>query len=237
MSEVIQSEVFGEVVRNPKELLGMPEEYRTAINKIVASHVVNELTGAIRFDEPAIQFAPTPKDKWLTCKIASEEYGHHVKFDILAQSLNVDPAMLDIDKRHNSMFDQQLQNWEEFIVFKAICDMAEIIQVEDLSQCTYLPLRECAIKTMPEERFHAGFGRERLKKLVQTEEGKGVAQAAVDKIYPNILPFFGNPVSRNNEIYRRWGLKLRTNGEMRDEYKRRVKALVEGEMGLIVPNV
>ncbi len=232
-----QTERFVGLVTDVAGLQSMPEEYRTAINKIVASHVVNEITGAQRFDEPAIALAPTPNDKWLTCRIAMEEYGHHVKFDRLATELNVDPALLDLNSRHNSMFDQQLQSWEEFIVFKAICDMAEIIQVEDLSECTYLPLRDCALKTMPEERFHAGFGRSRLKELVKTEEGRAQAQLAVNQIYPNILPFFGNPVSRNNEIYRRWGLKLRTNGEMREEYVRRVQKLVEGEMGLILPQI
>ncbi len=235
MTVELENEKYSGVIRTVDELKAMPEEYRIAINKIIASHVVNELTGATRFDEPAIQFAPTPHDKWLTCRIAMEEYGHHIKFDRLAQDLNIDPAMLDLDSRHNSMFDQQLQSWDEFIVFKAICDMAEIIQVEDLAECTYLPLRDCALKTMPEERFHAGFGRSRLKELVKTEEGKAIAQTAVDKIYPNILPFFGNPVSRNNEIYRKWDLKIRTNGEMREEYKSRVKKLVEGEMGLVVP--
>ncbi len=237
MSITFENERFSGQVQSVEELSAMPEEYRLAINKIVASHVVNELTGAQRFDEPAIQFAPTPNDKWLTCRIAMEEYGHHVKFDRLAQDLNVDPALLDMDKRHNSMFDQHLQDWNEFIVFKAICDMAEIIQVEDLSECTYLPLRECALKTMPEELFHAGFGRSRLKELVKTEEGRASAQESVDKIYPHILPFFGNPVSRNNEIYRKWGLKKRTNLEMREEYKRRVKKLIEGEMGLLVPDL
>ena len=44
------------------------------------SHAVNELYGAQVFDEPAIALAPTPYAKWLTCRVAMEEYGHHVRF-------------------------------------------------------------------------------------------------------------------------------------------------------------
>jgi len=237
MSELLENGRFTGIVKEVSDLNQMPEEYRIAIGKIVASHVVNELTGAQRFDEPAIQYAPTPKDKWLTCRIAMEEYGHHVKFDRLATDMNLDPALLDPTTRHNSIFDQPVEDWNEFVVFKAICDLAEIIQVEDLAECTFLPLRDLAIKTMPEERFHAGFGRDRVKELCLTEEGRVIVQAGVNKIYPNILPFFGNPNSRNNEMYRRWGIKKRTNAEMRAVYTQRVKNLIEGELGLNVPEV
>ena len=42
------------------DLAAMPEDYRTAVQKIVASHARNELYGAQVFDEPAIALAPTP---------------------------------------------------------------------------------------------------------------------------------------------------------------------------------
>ncbi len=237
MNELLENEVFSGTVPDVAGLKQMPEEYKVMLGKIVASHVVNELTGAQRFDEPAIQYAPNPKEKWLTCRIAMEEYGHHVKFERLAVDMNLDPALLDPTSRHNSIFDHPVENWNEFVVFKAICDLAEIIQVEDLAQCTFLPLRDLALKTMPEERFHAGFGRERVRELCQTEEGREIVQVAVNKIYPNILPFFGNPNSRNNALYRKWGIKLRTNAEMRTVYTERVRYLVEGELNLTLPEV
>jgi ring-1,2-phenylacetyl-CoA epoxidase subunit PaaA len=59
-------------------------EYVAAVGKVIASHVRNELAGATAFDEPAIALAPTPRDKWLACRIAMEEYGHHLKFARLA---------------------------------------------------------------------------------------------------------------------------------------------------------
>ena len=43
--------------------------------------------------------------------------------------------------------------------------------------------------------------------------------------------------SKNNAIYRKWGIKKRTNEEMRADYIRRAKELVEGRFGLKLPAV
>ena len=66
-----------------------PEEFRTAVEKIVISHAVNELHGARVFDEPAVALAPSPYAKWLTCRVAMEEYGHHVRFSDLGREISL----------------------------------------------------------------------------------------------------------------------------------------------------
>ena len=81
-------------VKNAADLKDQPEEYRLAVEKIVISHAVNELYGAQVFDEPAIRFAPTPYAKWLTCRVAMEEYGHHVRFRELGEQIGLKPASM-----------------------------------------------------------------------------------------------------------------------------------------------
>jgi ring-1,2-phenylacetyl-CoA epoxidase subunit PaaA len=63
--------------------------YVDAVGKVITSHVRNELAGASVFDEPAITLAPTPREKWLACRIAMEEYGHHLRFARLAEDLGL----------------------------------------------------------------------------------------------------------------------------------------------------
>ena len=53
-------------------------------------------------------------------------------------------------------------------------------------------------------------------------------QAAIDQYYPLLPAFFGRSKSTNNEIYRKWGIKQRTNDEMREDFQERARALVEG---------
>jgi len=77
------------VVKHTSDLKDAPEEFRTACAKLVISHAVNELYGAQVFDEPAIALAPNPYAKWLTCRVAMEEYGHHVRFRELGEEMGI----------------------------------------------------------------------------------------------------------------------------------------------------
>lgn len=224
------------VVRSAEDLAAQPEEFRTAVRKIVRSHAVNELYGAQVFDEPAIALAPTPYAKWLTCRVAMEEYGHHVRFRELGEQIGI-PAdeMTPAGKKPLSIFEFPLENWAQFCVIKLLADLAEILQVEDLLNCTFHPLRNLARMTMPEERFHAQFGRDFCTELCRTEEGRAQVQAAIDQYFPLLPAFFGGSKSRNNEIYLKWGIKQRTNDDMREDFMNRARDLVERELGLRLP--
>ena len=230
-----------QIVQDPiKTTDGLAEtdpEFQTAVKKIVRSHAVNELYGAQVFDEPAIGLAPTPYAKWLTCRVAMEEYGHHVRFRELGEQIGI-PAqeMTPEGKKPLSIFEFPMETWAQFCVIKLLADLAEILQVEDLLHCTFHPLRNLARMTMPEEKFHAQFGRDFCADLCQTKEGRREVQEAINQYFPLLPPFFGSSKSRNNEIYMRWGIKQRANDDMRADFVRRARKLGEDELGLTLPD-
>jgi ring-1,2-phenylacetyl-CoA epoxidase subunit PaaA len=224
-------------VKTVAELAQQPQEYQSAVHKIVISHAINELYGAQVFDEPAIQLAPTPYAKWLTCRVAMEEYHHHVRFKALADEIGIPAEKMDPEvKRPLSIFEFQLKTWPEFCVIKAIADYAEILQVEDLLHCSFHPLRNLGRITMPEEKFHAKFGKDFCLELIQAGRGDEV-QDAIDRYFPLTPAFFGSSHSKNNEIFRKWHLKQRTNDEMRGDFLGRVTELVERDFGLRLPAI
>ena len=227
-------------VRTIEDFHRQPQEYRQAVGKIVRSHAINELYGSQVFDEPAIALAPTPYAKWLTCRVAMEEYGHHVRFAELGEAIGLSASELVPSaggKRPLSVFGFEMTSWVEFCVIKALGDLAEILQVEDLLHCSFHPLRNLARMTMPEERFHAQFGEDFCTDLVAEDGTREAVQDAVDRVYPVMLPFFGAPGSRNNAMYRKWGIKMRTNEAMSADYVERAKTLVEDRLGLSLPAV
>jgi ring-1,2-phenylacetyl-CoA epoxidase subunit PaaA len=119
-------------------------------------------------------------------------------------------------------------------VIKAIADYAEILQVEDLLHCSFHPLRNLGRITMPEEKFHAQFGKDSCLELIQAGRA-GEVQDAIDRYFPITPAFFGASQSKNNEMFRKWGLKQRTNDEMRADFLLRVTELVEKGFGLRLP--
>jgi len=225
---------FAGEVASAEEAAALGPDYVSAVGKVIASHVRNELAGATVFDEPAIAVAPGPREKWLACRIAMEEYGHHLKFNKLSSELGLpDPRA----GRALSTFDYPLTTWLEFVVLKAIVDLAEVVLMEELANCTYLPLRNLAVKLLPEERFHASFGRAHTKEMAQHAESRPRIQAAIDDLVRVTLPFFGRSVSRNNDLFRLWGVKRNTNDEARAEFVSRGRSFVVGQLGLEFPDV
>lgn len=209
-------------------------DYVRAVGKVVTSHVRNELAGATAFDEPAIALAPGPKEKWLACRIAMEEYGHHLKFQRLASELGLDDAA---HGRALSVFDYALSSWAEFVVLKALVDLAEVVLMEELLATSYLPLRTLVAKLLPEEHFHVSFGKAHTRELVADPAAVPGVQRAVDDLVRFTVPFFGRSVSANNEAFRHWGVKHRTNDEARAQWAGRCRQFVEGELGLRFPGV
>ena len=224
------------VVKTVEQLKDAPQEFRDAVSKLVISHAINELYGARVFDEPAIALAPTPYAKWLACRVAMEEYGHHVRFKQLGVQMGIpeERMMPGGAKKPLSIFEFPLKTWEEFVAIKLLADLAEILQVEDLLHCTFHPLRNLARATMPEERFHAQFGEEFSAELIKTPAGKARLQAAVNEYWPYLPSFFGGSNSKNNEIFRKWKIKQRTNDEMRADYVKRATE-VAAKYGLTLP--
>lgn len=220
-------------VRGPEELARYAPEYKKAIGKIVVSHAVNELKGALTFDEPAIRMAPTPKFKWLVSRNTMEEFNHHILFARLAEAMGLEWK----DKKPLTIFDYPMVSWVEFGAIKAVVDIAELIELDDLIASTYLPLRKVAKDTYPDEKFHVGLGREIVRTLL-AEDGSNRAplQAAFDQLVPQTLDFFGSSSSANNETFVRWGLKKRSNEAMRQEYAREVREYLL-KSGFTMPSI
>jgi ring-1,2-phenylacetyl-CoA epoxidase subunit PaaA len=229
----LEAPFLGEVA-DAAEALALGPEYVAAAGKVIASHVRNELAGATVFDEPAIALAPTPKDKWLACRIAMEEYGHHLKFNRLAAELDLgDP----LRGQALSVFDYKLRSWLEFVVLKAVVDLAEVVLMEELRACTYRPLRELAVKLLPEERFHVAFGRAAAIELNADPANRPLLQEAVNDLVAFTVPFFGRSVSSNNELFRRWGIKHHSNDDARAAFITRSRRFVVDDLGLEYPSV
>ena len=213
--------------------------YREAVAKIVRSHAINELEGARIYDEPAIAQAPDPRAKWYACRIAAEEYHHHLRFKELGLAIGMEESdlMPGGGKNRMSLFDTPTPTWPEFCVIKMLGDLGEILQVEDLLQCSFTPLRDLAADTMPEEQFHSRFGEIFCTELVANDRGRQAVQAGIDWIVPMMSDFFGASKSANNDAFRRFGIKIRTNDEMRADYAARARRIVEGKLGLTLPEL
>ena len=115
-------------------LLGMRHalepDHLAAVSTLVIRPAVNALYGAQVFAAPALGYAPTPYAKWLTCRVAMEEYGHHVRFFELGREMGIAAERMLPDKTSKkplSIMNYPLKTWEEFVAIKLLADLAEIV--------------------------------------------------------------------------------------------------------------
>lgn len=221
-------------IGGPGEAFALGDEYVECLGKIINSHVRNERAGAAAFDEPSIAHAPTAKDKWLACRMAMEEYGHHLQFNKLAAALSLEDPYT---RPPLSVFEEELSSWSEYVLSKALIDLAEIVLMEDLCACSYRPLRDLCQSLMPEERFHVRFGRDGARRLARDPAEREEMQRVVDRMLPVTMTFFGRSDSPNNERFRRWGIKRLTNDECRRIFSERARSIVEDDLDLVFPEV
>lgn len=209
-----------------------PAEYQAAVHNVLTIHTVSELYGADVFYR-WIPLAPRPVDKWRMAEILKEEYGHHLRFAKLQTAMGVDVERLD--KAPLTLFTTfEAENWAEAMMFLATVDRAARLQFEDFTQASFLPLRDVARRTLKEEIGHAEFGRMSVAELVRDPHTRMQSQRALDKWFPMAVSFFGRSGSAKSDRYVRWGLKRRSNDEMRRDYLAEYSAIVDG-WGLTLP--
>ena len=86
-----------------------------------------------------------------------------------------------------------------------------------------------------DEKFHADSGFRFLKDIVKTTEGKKEAEELLKKWWPAALDMFGRSNSNNSKIYVQWGIKGKSNADLRHKYVEDTVPLIE-ELGIVVPD-
>lgn len=211
-----------------------PDEFTKLQLNIIAIHVVSEEFGADTFEQSILR-APTADMKMRMAKTVMEEYGHHLRFRNLLDELKLDWQEAVKDKGHLTTFDVPINNWADQMVFLALVDRAAAHQFRHFIKSPYEPFRRACQETLNEEYGHVGLGMDGVKALLQTPQGKGEVEKAVQKWLPVGLASFGGNNSKTNERYRHWGLKSDTNEGMRETYYQQVKAFITKDWGVPLP--
>ena len=173
--------------------------------------------------------------------IIQDELGHaHIAYRML-RDLGVDTDALIYERdatqfRHPYAFDVPLENWYEMVVANAFYDRAGYVLLKDIyDHTTYAPWKRALVKVDREETFHLRHGEQWVKTLAQDPEQKPRLQAAIDWMFVMTLEWFGLPdhLKRHTDQIE-FGLKGRTNDELRQEWMATAVPLCEG-LGLRVP--
>jgi ring-1,2-phenylacetyl-CoA epoxidase subunit PaaA len=219
----------------------MPAEYRDALIYILSIQARIETEYPMYPERsllPAMRLAPTPDDWVRYASYWAQEVEHASYWIRMLEELGVkvDDAFMARPKPIY-IFDMRdtAETWVEWAYFSFFADRQGAYMAWDWIDSSYAPFARIAERTWREEEGHAQMGYEMLKGVCSTSEGRAFAQERLPPWYAAGLDMFGRSESRRQYQYLRWGLRRRTNEEMRQAFRQEVDAVLKS-VGLLPPD-
>ena len=217
----------------------MPREYKEFMVKLLKyGHVENSANPNYRdvlanIAEAGLRYAPDEKAMVIEAEIVKQEVTHgRIVADII-RSLGEDPFN---DKWVGQYaFKMPLECWCDVAWFHMLIDRVGLYVGIEWMGSTYEPLAKVSDQLEKDEKFHADSGFRFLRDIVKTENGEKEAQRLLAYWWPAALDMFGRSDSDISKIYVQWGIKGKTNEELRQQYIADTVPLIK-ELGLEVPD-
>lgn len=219
----------------------LPEEYRELFVRMLSIQARIESEYMLCPERTLIRplaMAPTPEDKWQYATFWAEEVRHASYWMKILGGLGV-----KVDEAFMSqplpiyIFEMrdQAEYWVEYAYFSFFADRQGAYMGWEWTDCSYEPLARVAEQVHKEEMGHAAFGYMLLRRACQTTEGRAAAEHCLPKWYAAGLDMFGRSGSKRQNDYIKWGLRKRTNEEMREAFTREVNGLLS-KLSLPIPD-
>src|SRR5690606_37281599 len=139
------------------------------------------------------------KERRIAARIVSEKFGHAEVVLALMEPFGVNPelyvrehcwtARLDRDldlgnrrvggDRRLNVFHYPIDGWTDAVTFNWLMSTASAIALEELAQCSYVPLAEAMVGIVAREAAHAAQGEAGLAQAIARSGSRMAAQTSV----------------------------------------------------------
>ena len=220
----------------------MPERYRKQLIRIMSQHAHSEIVGMLP-EGNWITRVPSLKRKLVLLAKVQDEAGHGLYLYSGTETLGVRRKELIEDylydsAKYSSIFNYPTLTYADICVIGWLVDGAAIVNQTMLAKSSYGPYARANLRICKEESFHKKQGYEMLAKMADgTPEQKKMAQDAVNRFWWPTLMMFGphDTDSPNSAELIKWGVKTKTNDELRQHYIDR--SVMEAEaIGIELPD-
>jgi ring-1,2-phenylacetyl-CoA epoxidase subunit PaaA len=220
----------------------MPAEYRRQLIRMISQHAHSELVGQLP-EGAWITRAPSLRRKMILLAKVQDEAGHGQYLYHAAETLGASreemlAALLDGRAKYSSIFNYPTLTWADVGVIGYLVDFAAILNQTMLARCSYGPYARAMLRICSEENFHKKQGQDIVIRLSQGTPGqKASVQDAINRWWWPTLMMFGPPdsASPNTPILMRWGIKSKTNDQLRQEFVDKIVPELQA-IGLTIPD-
>lgn len=220
----------------------MPDEYRKQLIRMISQHAHSEIVGMLPEGE-WITRAPSLRRKMILIAKVQDEAGHgqylyHAAETLGATREEMVDALLSGKAKYSSIFNYPSLTWADVGMIGWLVDGAAIKNQTMLARCSYGPYSRAMVRICSEETFHHKQGKEMVIRYAQgTPKQRQMAQDALNRWWWPSMMMLGphDSDSPNTPILKRWGIKTKTNDEVRQEFlNEHAPELIEA--GLQIPD-
>ncbi|MCW5846010.1 MAG: 1,2-phenylacetyl-CoA epoxidase subunit A [Anaerolineae bacterium] len=203
----------------------MPDAYRKQLIRMISQHAHSEIVGMLP-EGAWITRAPNLRRKMVLLAKVQDEAGHGQYLYHAAETLGVTreemiDALLAGRAKYASVFNYATLGWADIGAIGWLVDGAAIMNQTMLAHCSYGPYSRAMVRICAEEGFHKKQGQEMIIRYAQgSPVQRRMAQEAIDRWWWPALMMFGphDNESANTPQLVRWGIKTKTNDELRQEF-------------------
>lgn len=203
----------------------MPAEYRRQLIRMISQHAHSEVVGMLP-EGAWITRAPSLRRKMILLAKVQDEAGHGQYLYHAAETLGATReemlAALHAGRaKYSNIFNYPTLNWADIGVIGYLVDFAAILNQTMLARSSYGPYARAMVRICAEENFHKKQGQDLVIRMAQgTPRQKAMVQDSINRWWWPTLMMFGPPDSDspNTPILQRWGIKTKTNDELRQTF-------------------
>ena len=210
----------------------MPDEYRTALIKLISMHGMSEIMGALP-EKEWVPKAPSLRRKLGIMAKVQDEMGHGQLLLRVAEDLlkpygkSRGDLMEDLFQgklKFHNVFHMPAPTWGDAGLIGWLVDGAAIITQTDMLGASYGPYSRALHRICAEEVFHAQHGESIIIALAEgTEEQKAMIQEALNRWWEALLIFFGPASSTTmgsskQDVTIKYKIRTKNNEELRQAF-------------------
>ena len=220
----------------------MPAEYRRQLIRMISQHAHSEVVGMLP-EGNWITRAPNLRRKLILLAKVQDEAGHGQYLYHAAETLGVSreemiEELLTGRAKYASVFNYPTLTWADNAAIGYLVDGAAILNQTMLARCSYGPYARANVRISAEESFHMQQGKEMLIKYAQgTPLQRKMIQDAINRWWWPAMMMFGphDEDSKNTPVLVRWGIKTKTNDELRHTFVNQLVPEIHA-LGLSIPD-
>ena len=203
----------------------MPERYRRQLVRMMSQHAHSEIVGMLP-EGNWLTRAPNLRRKMSLLAKVQDEAGHGLYIYCGTETLGISreelvDQLLTGKAKYSSIFNYPTLTWADIGAIGWLVDGAAIVNQTMLAHASYGPYARAMVRICKEENFHKRQGFEIMTILAQgTPEQKAMAQDALNRWWWPSLMMFGphDAQSSNSDELTRWGVKKKSNDELRQRF-------------------